>query len=463
MTKSQLLLYIATCCVAVEVFAYPLDGQDETGIRRLAGYQIAQVTKGQPKLSRGQLLGSSDISLKLTTYDGPDFDQMPEDPALSEFLNEVLKDRNPSYAMVLIDMSDLAAIRWAGLRADVRQNAGSVGKLVTMAGLFYALKDAFPDVNDRARILRETTTAAGSWVGIEQHKVPKWNEELQINESSVIVPGDEFRLSEWLDHAVSASANGAGAIVWRETMLIRHFGSSYPRSAAENEQFFRETPKLVLGELARKVAFEPLQAAGIDTANLQQGSFWTAPGKNKVPGIISFATPRELARLLFRIEQGKLVDEWSSLQMKKYLYMTKRRYRYAYAPELKDAAVFFKSGSLYSCEKEEGFRCGKYMGNVRNMMNSTAIVETLISGATSPTTSPTASPQAPNQVVGQPPTQERPLHYIATLMSNVLRINSAWDHSSIGAAVHETMRTKRLQALKEDAPARLVEDAGKSD
>jgi hypothetical protein len=37
--------------------------------------------------------------------------------------------------------------------------------------------------------------------------------------------------------------------------------------------------------------------------------------------------------------------------------------------------VFFKSGSLYSCKPEDGFVCEKYMGDVRNMMNSVAVVE----------------------------------------------------------------------------------------
>jgi hypothetical protein len=60
------------------------------------------------------------------------------------------------------------------------------------------------------------------------------------------------------------------------------------------------------------------------------------------------------------MEQGRLVDEWSSRQIKRLLYMTERRIRYAYAPVLHDAAVYFKSGSLYSCQKEEGFKCGKY-------------------------------------------------------------------------------------------------------
>jgi hypothetical protein len=179
-----------------------------------------------------------------------------------------------------------------------------------------------------------------------------------------------------------------------------------------------------------------LLQAGIDTDNLQQGSFWTGSSKRKVPGTISFATPRELSRLAFRIEQGKLVDEWSSLQMKKFMYLTKRRYRYSYAPELAQSAVFFKSGSLYSCRPEEGFRCGKYMGNVRNLMNSVALVEGL--------------------------TLQEP-HYIVTLMSNVLRFNSAWDHSRIAAAVHETIRTNEEQKLRETATDKEIAESGKSE
>jgi hypothetical protein len=338
--------------------------------------------------------------------------------------------------MVILDMTDPQQLRWAGLRPDLKQNAGSVGKLICMAAVFHALAEAFPDTSDRARILREAESTAGRWVSNEIHKVPKWNEAEQRNLHSVINQRDRFRLSEWIDHAISASANGAGSIIWREAMLIRHFGADYPVSDADSEQFFRETPKATLAELARAVVTEPLQQAGIDTANLQQGSFWTTNSKNIVPGRISFATPRELARFALRIEQGLMVDAWSSLQMKKYMYLTKRRYRYSYAPELGESAVFFKSGSLYSCQPEEGFRCDKYMGNVRNMMNSVAIVE--------------------GSELAEP-------HYLVTLMSNVLKINSAWDHSRIAAAVHETIRTNVSQSLRENASAREMEDAGKSE
>lgn len=416
--------------------AYPLDGLDESGIRRLEGYLLAQDRPGAPKLWPGQLYSTHDITLALTDYDGPDFDALPENPELASFLAKQLRNRDPSYGMVIADFSDAHDIRWAGLRADIKQNAGSVGKLICMAGLFHALAEAFPDVDDRARMLRESLSVAGPWVSNEIHKVPKWNADLAINRYSVINSHDEFRLSEWLDHAISASANGAGSIIWREAMLLSAFGDEYPVSAERRQAFFSETPKARLGEIALRVVSEPLANAGIDTNNLRQGSMWTGSSKAMVPGTSSFATPRELARMLFRIEQGRLVDEWSSLEMKKYLYLTKRRYRYAYAPELGDAAVFFKSGSLYSCQPEEGFRCGKYMGNVRNLMNSVAIVEG--------------------------PAETDP-HYISVLMSNVLRFNSAWDHSRIAAAVHETLRTNVSQSLRENATDAEKADSGRSE
>jgi hypothetical protein len=436
MNRSRLLTAVLLLLAPCLLPAYPLDGMDESGIRRLQGYLLDQEKPGAPKLWPGQLLGTDDIHLRLENYAGPDFDELPEDPELAAFLAKTLRQRDASYSMVLVDMTDPERIRWAGLRPDTKQNAGSVGKLICMAALFHALAEAFPDTDDRARVLRESVSPAGSWVSNEIHKVPKWNEQLQRNVQSVIVPGDEFRLSEWLDHAISASANGAGSIIWREAMLIRHFGAEYPKSFEESERFFKETPKKELGELAQALVTEPLIAAGIDTNSLQQGSFWTTNSKAKVPGRVSFATSRELARLVFRIEEGRLVDHWSSLQMKKYMYLTKRRYRYSYAPELGSSAVFFKSGSLYSCKPEEGFRCDKYMGNDRNLMNSVAVVEG--SGETEP-------------------------HYLAVLMSNVLKFNSAWDHSRIAAAVHETIRTNVPQTLRENASEKEMTDSGKSE
>ena len=113
----------------------------------------------------------------------------------------------------------------------------------------------------------------------------------------------------------------------------------------------------------------------------------------------SYGTARELMRFLLRLEQGRLVDEFSSREIKRLLYVTERRIRYASSPALATSAVYFKSGSLFECEQGLGLSCEPYRGNVKNYMNSIAIVES--------------------------PAGERQLYYMVTLISNVLRKNSA--------------------------------------
>jgi hypothetical protein len=435
---AQLALGISSAIAGGGASAYPLDGVEQSGIRRLEGYALAQQQPTGAKLPAGALLSGAVIQLGLVGRDVTEFDTLPQDAALAGGLNALFESRDASYAAVLLDISDPNHIRWAGIRPDTRQNVGSVGKILCMIALFDGLARAFPEVEARARVLRETMLHAGEWVLVDEHKVPRFDAAQKRNTFALLKAEDEFRLSEWLDHAISASANGAGAVVWREAMLLRHFGSRYPVSWEESEAFFRATPKAELAALAQQVIVEPLEAAGIDTANIQQGSFWTRTSQRLVPGGRSFATPRELARVLFRLEQGRLVDAWSSLEMKKYLYMTKRRYRYAYAPELAGAAVYFKSGSLYSCRPEEGYRCRQYAGNDRNYMNSVVTIE---------------SPAGPLP-------EKR---YIVTLLSNVLRYNSAWDHSRFAAAIQEMVLTRAPVEVREQTSAQELDSVGRSD
>jgi hypothetical protein len=97
--------------------------------------------------------------------------------------------------------------------------------------------------------------------------------------------------------------------------------------------------------------------------------------------------------------------------MKKLFYMTDRRIRYAASSALREAAVYFKSGSLYSCQPEEGYTCEKYKGNVNNYMNSVAIIE------------------HPDGTT-----------YMVALMSNVRKKNSASDHMALAAAIDKKVR-----------------------
>jgi len=151
---------------------------------------------------------------------------------------------------------------------------------------------------------------------------------------------------------------------------------------------------------------------------LRQGSFFTAGGKARVPGIgESYGTARELARYLLRMEQGRLVDLFSSREIKRLIYVTERRIRYATSPALADAALYFKSGSLYECKPEPGFRCVPYAGNVKNYMNSATVVE---------------APAAARQVF-----------YISTLVTNILRKNSASEHQMLATRLHSVLREGR--------------------
>ncbi len=424
--------------------AYPLGGADESGIRRLHGYINAQQRPSGPKLPPGALLGVEEIRLSLSDHpDIPDFDAVPPDPALKAAIESIFKNRDPSYGVVVVDISDSSRIAWAGIRPDTKQNPGSVGKLLTMIGLFDALARAFPETDDRLRVLRETEVDGGDWVLGSSNDVPHYDAAAGANRFGAIRPDNRFRLAEWVDHMISPSANAAGSVVWREAMLIRHFGAKYPVGAELSEAFFKDTPKSELSALALRVISDPLERAGINTKEIQQGSFWTRSGKTRVPGTVSFATPKELARVMFRLEQGRLVDAWSSLEMKRYLYITKRRYRYVFSPELHSAAVYFKSGSLYGCREEPGFKCRKYMGNVRNFMNSVAIIE-----------SPAKIPEDPAGA------QRAQVRYIVTLMSNVLRVNSAWDHSRMAVAIDKAVKTRGAVEVKEKAEEAEMKAAG---
>ena len=420
--------------------AYPLDGFDRSGIRRLLGYSALQAAPTGPKLSAGALLGVEDLLLHLqgagTSFD---LDEATKDPGLQAALEATLRRRDPSYAIAVVDITDPEAIAWAGLREDSTQLPGSVGKVLCLIGLFDQLRQLYPNPDDRLRILREREMVATDWALGDPHTVPKFDPDAGVNRFSVIALGDRFRLSEWIDHMVSASANSAGAMIWKEAILMARFGASYPPSPEVEASFFRETPRAELTEISLRVLNEPLAAAGIDLAKLRQGTMWTRVGQARIPGVSSFASPKELVRVLLRIEQGRMVDAWSSLEMKRYLYMTKKRYRYVFAPELAPAAVYFKSGSFYKCRPEEGFSCGKYKGNAENIMNSIAIVE---------------SPARPGE-------QQR--RYLVALLSNVLKVNSAWDHSRIAAAVEEMVRTRSAAVIRDQATDRDLQNVGKSD
>lgn len=396
--------------------AYPLDGYQLTGIRRLRGYQLAQegLLRG-PSLPEGARLPTSAIRLRLAEVNA-DFDitaSTTRDDALQIGLERILARRAAEYAVALLDVTDPAHPRYAGLREGRTYLPGSVGKLLVMGGLFDALAAQYPDVEDRMKVLRETMVIADRFALSDSHAVPVVELDSPSMVHRPVQVGDRFSLYEWIDHAVSPSSNAAGSMSWKNALLLRRFGRAYPPSPEVERAFLADTPARELQQLAVETLEAPLRAAGLNPDGLRQGTMFTRGASRVVPGVSSTASPRELLRWLVRLEQGRLTDRWSSLEMKRLLYFTRRRYRYAVSPALDRAAVYFKSGSFYQCEPEPGFRCGQYRGNVTNIMNSVGIVET----------------------PARPRPEETQRVYLVALMSNVLRKNSAADHRDIATEI----------------------------
>ena len=357
----------------------------------------------------------SDITLNLKSKSADSvgsFLQIDED--FQKEIGGLFRGLDKSYSLAVLDISNLDSIRYAKRNETAGYQPGSVGKLAVLAGLFKQLASIYPDSwEKRTELLKNKTVKAGVWGLTDEHTIPIYNVEKQTLVKRQVIASDVFSLYEWADHMLSVSNNGAASIVWREVLLMAAFCDEYPNLTEEQADFyFKNTPKKVLTDLGNDVVNLPLRDIGITADEWRLGSFFTR-GANTYVGDKggSIGSPIGLMKFLVQLEQGKVVDENSSLEMKRLMYMTDRRIRYAQSPALKDAAVYFKSGSLYKCDRSNGQVCGKYMGNVQNFMNSVIIVE------------------HPDNCT-----------YMVVLMTNVLRKNSATDHMYLASAIDKIIR-----------------------
>lgn len=420
MKNVSIPLIAATLSLAAapfELLAYPLDGYEDTGIRRVEGARLAHeglaLGGTQPP---GALLTTQQVDLRLLGH--PELRMPPADPGFTAQVTALLGEHGNAYGVAVLDLSDPDNPSYAEHRGDYRQNVGSVGKLIAALGLFQALADTWPgDFDRRKQVLRDAVISADDFAHSDHHTARFFDVESRSLTRRKILDGDQGSLWEYLDWTLSVSSNSAASMVMRDAMLLRHFGQAYPVPEEQIHAFFKDTPGAELTRLFQQTFWEPVTRNGLKLEQIRQGSFFTAQGKKNVAGGgNSYATARSLMQFMLLMEQGRLVDEWSSRQLKRLLYVTERRIRYASAPALQDAAVYFKSGSLYKCQEEPGFRCTTYHGNVINYMNSVAIVEEQSEGAQ--------------------------LHYVVIVLSNVLRMNSAREHQTLGTAIHRLIRER---------------------
>ena len=398
-------------------FDYPYDGYERTGIKRLKW--VERVQKGEIKTNRlrpGAFYPLSSIELNLVDRNlNLSVGSVPEtDPGLQSKVSNLFRGLNPNYSMTLLDMTPGKPLRYAEHRPSAQYQPGSVGKLVVLAAFFTGLKHVYPnDFNKRIELLRTKQVKAGEWAISDHHTVPVYNMESGELVKRKVRAADVFSLFEWADHMVSVSNNGAASVVWREALLMHIFKDKYPSlTFEESEEYFKNTPKSELSEFAINTVNQPLRDLGITEDEWRLGKFFTGGAGSYIPGRGgSIGTPIGLIKYVLALEEGKIVDRESSLEMKRLLYLTDRRIRYAYSHKLDSAAVYFKSGSLYSCDREKNPDCGAYQGNRYNYMNSVAIIE---------------HPDG--------------TRYAVCLMSNVLHKNSANDHLALADKVDDLVR-----------------------
>ncbi|WP_339665121.1 serine hydrolase [Maribacter arcticus] len=418
MKKILVLLVVVFSASAFTSYTYyPIDGYERTGIKRLKRLELIKSgeLKDATALPAGALKSYSDIQLNLLSRKNDSamgLMQVNED--FQKEINALFRGLDKSYSLTVLDISDPENVRYAERNETAGYQPGSVGKLAVLNGLFTQLAKIYPDSFElRTELLKNKSVKSGVWGLTDEHTIPIYNIEKNTLVKRQVIASDVFTLYEWADHMLSVSNNGAASIVWREVLLMAAFGDKYPElTQEETDAYFKETPRKELTDLGNDVVNLPLRELGITADEWRLGSFFTK-GANTYVGDKggSIGSPQGLMKFLVQLEQGKVVDEASSLEMKRLMYMTDRRIRYAQSPALKEAAVYFKSGSLYKCDRSKGEACGKYMGNVTNFMNSVIIVE------------------HPDNC-----------RYMVVLMTNVLRKNSASDHMYLAGNIDKLIR-----------------------
>jgi hypothetical protein len=412
-----LVVLMLVCSTFISFKYYPIDGYEHTGIKRLKRLELVKSgeLKDGTKLPEGAMKSYMDIELNLTSRSGDSASSLlTVNETFQKDINALFRGLDKSYSLAVLDISDDTNLKYAQRNETAGYQPGSVGKLAVLVGLFDQLAKLYPDdFEKRLDLLRTKSVRAGVWGLTDEHTIPIYNIETQKLVKRQVVASDAFTLFEWADHMLSVSNNGAASIVWREVLLMQIFGDKYPELTQEEvDAFFKTSNKKELTDISNDVVNLPLRDLGITHDEWRLGRFFTR-GANTYVGDKggSIGTTLGVMKFLVQLEQGNVIDQASSLEIKRLMYMTDRRIRYAQSPVLKDAAVYFKSGSLYKCDKSQGEACGKYMGNVTNFMNSVAIVE------------------HPDNC-----------RYIVVLMTNVLRKNSATDHMNLASSIDKVIR-----------------------
>jgi len=106
------------------------------------------------------------------------------------------------------------------------------------------------------------------------------------------------------------------------------------------------------------------------------GAEWVGPGRTPARILLHFESQsgrpgghepcdaRDLLRLLLKLEQGRIVDAFSSREMKRLMYMTQRRIRFASSPALSGCGRLFQIRVSLPLSTRARVHVSQYEGNV---------------------------------------------------------------------------------------------------
>lgn len=412
-TLMKYILILTGLLFSINTFAYPIDGYSYTGIDRLLyQYKVLKDSSLDTKLDKGALLNLDDIKLNLV---GNNYVWPKEDKTLNDKLQNIFSRLEPEYSVSVMDITDSDNIRYASINENVGYQPGSVAKIIAAMGLFDALYKVYGDDWEEIRaVLYNRKVRGNEFVVYDHHTIPIYDIEKDKYYKRKAEESDVFSLYEWLDHMFSKSNNGAASVVMREMLLV-HIMDDYYECANQYEMdmVIENAGRAVLGNLTEDLTNCVLESVGIDGDEYRLGGFFTSGAEKYVPrrgG--SIGTTKGLMKFMFALESGQVINERISLEIKRLMYLTDRRIRYASNRNLDNDAVYFKSGSLYSFKPEPGFVKKNYAGNRYNYMNSVAIVEK------------------------QDSTERK---YMVALMSNVLRKNSVGEHHALAKLIDDML------------------------
>jgi hypothetical protein len=460
----------AVACIGVfvllgsDVNAYPFDpqAQELTGIRRLQWqWDVEHHQKRGRRLPPGAQLPLDKISLRMLEAQSFDItSDTPKDPQLQKGLEKALRQwRFKHYHIALLDITNPQAPLYAAIQENVVQTPGSTAKPIVALGLLQAIKNrAGKNTKKRQALLKETVVQADHWLMPNHHEVPVLKPINKGYKVSVrrVKSHDRFTLWEWLDHALSPSSNAAATMVWREAVLMNLLKENYP-PLKRDKSLWSRWAREEFTEAAFQALDTPLVQAQLNVEDYYLRMFFTRGASRYIKSSASRASPLGLLRFLLRMEQGRLIDVFSSLELKRLLYLTRRRTRYVFDSSLNDSAVYFKSGSLYSCRGRSEAPCRKYEGTTINVLNGMTIVETFPArqnqaGLHTNTETGTATliSTAPEKQASAPR-----LVYLVALMSNELKKNAASDHARLAAQIHKLIDTRHHDThIENTSPAK---------